>query len=260
MNDRAPHPDRALTAGTVALVSATASDRLLPMVVLSRDEESVTGVPVSPAVRYASEWDLQLSGEVLGYPAIAEVWNFGSILPEQCRELVGVVAPPVLDALQQLSRAALAGDPVPEGLPVGPPVLADADPRLVFQDAEAEAAHPFWEPALALSGVATLGQLVRHRREALAVAPTELEMLAGGRLDDLEHDKLDLRRALPAAALGALLRRLQLGASARLRAIARSTVEAGHPAVARGARSIDPAPDADAYVDAVFAALEDDRS
>ena len=48
----------------------------------------------------------------------------------------------------------------------------------MFQDAQAELAHSFWGPALALAGAETLGQLVHHRREELRIATGEIEWLS----------------------------------------------------------------------------------
>lgn len=251
---------RVVTPGTVTLVGGPAAGALMPVIAVALRDDTVTVVPVSHEINRATEWDLLLDADVLGYPAIAQAWNFGSVLAEQCREVFTVVDPEVYTGLQRLFAAAVAGEGVPANLPVGAPVLTADDPRLLSQDADAEVAHRFWEPALTLAGAATLGELVRHRREELAKADAELRHLSGdcGWLPAFERDELDLRRALPARTLGALLRALGLRTSARLRAIARTTVEAGSPSFARGVDDRDvPAQDADAYLDDVFAELED---
>lgn len=249
-----------LKPGTVGLFSAGEDAGMLPVVVLALNDDTASVVPLSAAVQYASEWDLELDTEILGYPAMAEVWNYGSVLPEQCHEVVAHLPVDVLGALVQLSRAARTGGPVPDGLALGPPVLDEADPRLLFQDSEADLAHVLWEPALVLAGAATFGELVRHRREELQLSPAELEASAGtaGWLERVERDAVDLRLALPAQRLVGVLRRLQLSGSARLRTIARSTLEGTSPQLARGGASHpDGLPDPEQYLDAVFDELGD---
>ena len=119
--------------------------------------------------------------------------------------------------------------------------MSEQDPRLLFQDAEAEHRHAFWEPALALAGAATLGQLIRHRREELQLKPELLESASGvtGWVQDIESDTLPLPGGLSAVALAAAMRSLRVSASTRLARILRWTIEARSPAtgtaLARGA-------------------------
>lgn len=263
MDEPTSEPQGGLVPGAVALISTTVDEGLMPVIAVAPGVDTISVIPLSPDVQNATEWDLELPAEILGYRAMAEVWNYGSILPEQCHELVATIPPEILEDLQTLFCAALSSDPVPNGLRVGPPVLDDGDPRLLAQDADADLAHAFWEPALALAGAATFGEFVRHRRLELDLAADELEMTSGanGWLADVEGDKLDLRQALPSHALVEVLRRLQVGASARLRAIVRSTLEGTSPLFARGGAGAELPPiDADEYLDAVFAELEQSAS
>ncbi|HEX4033585.1 MAG TPA: hypothetical protein VHX66_03995 [Solirubrobacteraceae bacterium] len=249
--------------GAVGLIGGVVDGGLLAVVAIAASDDAVSVVPLSPSVEQATEWDLEVPLDVLGYRAIAEVWNYGTILPEQCREVVATVTPGTLHALDQLSRAALTGGPVPAQLAVGPPVLDDCDPRLLFQDNEADFAHPFWEPALALAGAATFGEFIRHRRDDLHLGPSELEATAGssGWLADVEADALDLRQALAPKALARVLRRLQVGATSRLRAITRTTLEGASPQLARGVSGDrPPTGDADSYLDEVFDELRKEWS
>ena len=103
----------------MSLVSDLDGDTLLPVVVLTEGEDALTVVPLSPTVELASEWDLRLPETLLGYPVIAQVWNHGTVLPEQAIECVATVPIPDLDALQRLVRAASASANPPEGLHVG---------------------------------------------------------------------------------------------------------------------------------------------
>ncbi|MGO9956183.1 MAG: hypothetical protein ACLP50_09435 [Solirubrobacteraceae bacterium] len=251
-----------VAAGSVVLLSALEGDELLPAVVRRVTEDAVTVVPVSGEVHMATEWDLLLGREVLGYAAMVRVWNFGTVLPEQIVDVAAVLGEHEHVALNALAQAARSGGEVPAGVQAGPATLDDADPRLVHQDADADLVHRFWAPALALAGAETLGQLVNHRREELRVAVAELESVTGQRgwLPDLEADQLDLRRTLPAGALAALLRRLRLGASRRLARIATWTIEAQAPTFAR--RGLEPedgdVPSTSEYVAAMLRELEGD--
>jgi len=221
-----------LIPGSLALIGAPASDELLLAIVIASGEEGLTVVPVSPEVALASEWDLHIPESVLGYSAVAQVWNHGQILPEQSIEQITTLPAEQLAAVHALVRAANASVPPPEGLAVGPPVLGKQDPRLLFQDAETEDAHAFWEPTLALAGAATLGQLIRHRREELQLAPEVLESASGvpGWVQGLEADTLSLPGGLSPGALAAAMRSLRVSASSRLARILRWTIQAGIPA------------------------------
>ncbi|MGA2163943.1 MAG: hypothetical protein ABSH36_05690 [Solirubrobacteraceae bacterium] len=251
----------------MSLVSDLDGDTLLPVVVLTEGEDALTVVPLSPTVELASEWDLRLPETLLGYPVIAQVWNHGTVLPEQAIECVATVPIPDLDALQRLVRAASASANPPEGLRVGPPVVDDQDPRLLFQDAQAELAHSFWEPTLALAGAATLGQLVHHRREELQIPAGDIERLSQphGWLTGLENDTLDLLRALPSSALAATMRVLRITASQRLARILKWTIEARRPtagtALARNAsdRQTQPGVDVDEYIQDFLRDLQGDE-
>jgi hypothetical protein len=244
----------------VVLVREPVGDELLPAIVRRVSEEALTIVPVSGDAHLATEWDLLLPQELMGYPAMAQVWNFGTVLPEQIVEVVASLAAGENDRLDMLAAAIRRGDRPAAGLPVGIPILDDADPRLLDQEQAAELVRPFWGPALALAGAETLGQLVHHRREELGVATDELESLADTRnwLDAFEGDRLDVRRTLGSSALAALLRRLGVTASRRLGRIALWTVEAQQPSLARNAerRAGDDVPSAEDYVAQMLDELE----
>src|SRR3954454_17372561 len=159
--------------GTAVLITDAHGHELRPAVVLADTEEGLTVVPVSAEIALATEWDLLLGADLLGYAAMAEVWNYGTVLPEQVREVVARLSSPQHEDLRGLARAARRGEAAPE-VAVGPPVLDDEDPRLLFQDAEADAVRALWAPALELAGALSLGELVRHRRSELQLAPEHL--------------------------------------------------------------------------------------
>jgi hypothetical protein len=216
------------TEGAVVLVSSFVTDEYLPAAVVKVDDETLTVIPLSEEVDLASEWDLLIDANVLGYEAMGEVWNFGTALTEQLADQIGELPGATLEQLRDLLRAAISSSDVPEKSAVGPPVLGPDDPRLLFHDEEAERVHVFWEPTLALAGAASLGQLVAHRREELAIPARQLESLASraGWLHDFERDALDILRVLQPDVVASLLQQLRLDWSRRLRRIAEVTLEA----------------------------------
>jgi hypothetical protein len=214
--------------GTVVLVAAPDSDEHLVAVVAKIGEDAVTVVPLSEQVELATDWALLLEKDPLGYATMAEIWNYGSVLPEQLVESLATLDAAVVARVETMLRAAISSAEVPHGLPLGVRVLDDADPRLLFQEDETERVHAFWEPTLALAGAATLGQLVRERREELALDPEELEEAAGQRgwLGDIERDELDIPSVLSPKTLAAFMRRLHVGGSRRLGRLTLWTIEA----------------------------------
>lgn len=220
----APEPE----PGTVVVVGAPDSDEHLVAVVAKVGEDAVTIVPLSEQVELATDWDLLLEKDPVGYATMAEIWNYGSVLPEQLVEALATLDATVVTQVETMLRAAVSSAEVPQGLPLGVPVLDDADPRLLFQEDETERVHGFWEPTLALAGAATLGQLVRERREELALDPEELEETAGrhGWLGEIERDELDIPSVLSPKALAAFMRRLHVSGSRRLGRLTLWTIEA----------------------------------
>jgi hypothetical protein len=211
----------------IVLVAGADSDELLTAVVAKVGDDAVTVVPVSDRVELAGEWDLLLERDILGYEAMAELWNYGQVLPEQLVDVVAELSPEGWNEFKTLLRVVVAGGERPARSHVGAEIIAGTDPRLMFQDEESERMRPYLEPNLALAGVATLGQLVAHRREELGIAADELEQvsLQRGWVEELERDALDIERVLQPTSLAALMKRLQIGASERLSQIAYTTIE-----------------------------------
>jgi hypothetical protein len=236
----------------VVLAADDDGSELRPAIVVAETEDGLAVVPVTADVAMAAEWDVVLPTELLGYRAVAEVWNYGTILPEQVHDLIASVPPAIQNDLRRTLRAARAGESTPADVVTGPPVLDDADPRLLFQDAEADTLRRFWAPVLALSGAATLGELVRHRRTELGLAKDIVP-----RLTELERDRLYLPSIFPAKDLAALMRRLRIGRSRRLGVLTRATLEALAPALPRGAAPAH-VPSPDTYVEDFLRELEGD--
>lgn len=136
-----------LAAGEVVSITAPAAgDELLIAVVLdATDFEQFTAAPISTEVENATAWDLivQEDESPLGYPLIVEDWNHSPFQSATVHERFGSLEPAAQDALAELYAADLEGGEPPEGLPVGPPVVSAADPRLDFQRDEEERVTPF---------------------------------------------------------------------------------------------------------------------
>jgi hypothetical protein len=200
--------------GSVYAIHGPLTDEYLLGALVDWDEEEAVVVPVSHETRFATNWDLLLEEHLLGYRAIAEVWNHGTVLVEQLNEKIAELGA-WSGALTTLYEAALESRDVPTPVPVGPPVLSDVDPRLLFQGEEGERAAVYWQPAALLAGVANVFELVRLRRDELGLEAGELDV-EPATLESLEAGTLDIGNEIPEPTFGALLRRLQLGASRRL--------------------------------------------
>jgi hypothetical protein len=142
--------------GEVCIAESEQTDgRLLVCVALSWDEETepktAVMAPVSPEIENASDSDLILGAdEPLGYAAIVEVWNHGTVLGDQIVERLGVLGEETRRSLDAVYEAVLGGESSPAGVQVGVEIVSDDDPRAMFQEEESERARPFWQPAARL--------------------------------------------------------------------------------------------------------------
>jgi hypothetical protein len=257
-----PFSPRSANGGDVVLLKGAQSEELVPAVVRRPVDEALVVIPLSAGVERATEWDLLLPRDLLGYDAIAQVWGFGSVLEEQVDEVLTSLRDLELGQLNCLISAMREGKPPPKGVPVGPEVISDGDPRLLAQAEEAEWLHQLWEPALALAGAATLGQLVAHRRSAFELASDEIALAGHDEiawLEDLEADRLDIPNMLKPAELAELLVQLRIQASKRLGRITLWTIEAAAPGLARGASGKGSATNAKGYVEEMLNWMEDSQ-
>lgn len=193
------------------------SDNLVVFVASVRNGEAVV-VPISDETRFATEWDLLLDENLLGYPAMAEAWNHGVVFVEQLSEALLSAPPDVGEQIRALVEATKS-DQVPRELPVGAPVRSEDDPRLLFEEEEAENARRYWYPRMLLCDVATVGELVSRRQETLGLPDAALEQILGeaAALAALREDRLKLVEHRDAVA--DVLRTLRLRRYGRLRAL-----------------------------------------
>lgn len=157
----------------VVAASPAAPGELLVAVVLDTKSEAagtdgVIVAPLSTETQLATDADVLLGRAQtrLGYEVMAEIWNHGTVLREQLEEQRGVIEGNAWEKMAALYAAAIGeledeaegaqttAAPIGDGLPI----IADEDPRLVFQDEEVERAQRFYLPAarlLAADGVET---------------------------------------------------------------------------------------------------------
>ena len=204
--------------GSVYAIHGPLADEYLVGALVDWDDEEAVVVPVSAETRFATDWDVLLEEHLLGYQAMAEVWNHGTVLVEQLNEKLAELGE-WAGALAALYEAALESRELPTPVRVGPPVLSDADPRVVFHDEESERVAVYWQPATLLAGVESVFELVRLQREELGLAPDDLDV-ARSTLEALEHGEVDVIHDVPLPTFAALLCQLRLGASRRLEQLA----------------------------------------
>jgi hypothetical protein len=158
-------PTDATEGAVVVASSPEAPGELLVAVVLDTGSEAagtdgLVVAPLSTETELATDADLVLTGAQtrLGYEVMAEIWNHGTLLREQLEEQRGGVEGIAWEKLAALYAAAIgeredeADEAQTTAAPVGdgPPVIADDDPRIVFQDEEIERAQRFYLPAARL--------------------------------------------------------------------------------------------------------------
>ena len=212
------------SVGDVGLVTTfDDSDNLVVFVAAVRSGEAVV-VPISDETRFATEWDLLIDENVLGYPAMAEAWNHGVVFVEQLSEALLSAPPGVGEQIRALVEATKS-DHVPSELPVGARVLSEDDPRLLFEEEEAENARRYWYPRMLLCDVATVGELVSRRQETLGLPDADLEQILGeaAALAALREDRLKLVEH--GDAVVHVLRTLRLRQYDRLRALLMASLD-----------------------------------
>lgn len=211
---------------------ASAGDEYLIGCVLSKSNGSVRVAPLSDEVQLATGWDVFIQRELLGYPAMAQIWNQVELPEEQAERGLAILATGLSDLLQHFAAAFAERYEPPEPRAAGAPVLSKADPRLLFQAEERERVAEFTSAdakAAAVATAVTLGDLVSTRCKELAVERTVLNELADEKrwLDRLEEGSLDLYARLPVAALARLLTALRLSPGPQLEHLVAKAAGAG---------------------------------
>jgi hypothetical protein len=178
----APRPDEPATGfdtGTVVRVRAGGVDLALLAIVIDLRGHEVDVVPVSVEVAYAALYDLLLEDSLLGYAAMAQAWNAGTVLVDQIVDSLAVVDLGTLEAVDEVFDAARLGVDPPAELNTGSLVVSDRDIRRGFQLRSREFAELFYErkepggepdfPTFLVASVeavdATIGELDKRVRE-----------------------------------------------------------------------------------------------
>lgn len=206
-----------LDLGTVLAAVVDHLDEYLVCVVVDADDTEAVVAPLIESQVYTTNWDLLIDEAVLGYPAAAEVWNTGSILVEQVAEIVGKLTEPLAEALDQLYEAMLENERPPEHLPIGPPILAEQDPRLSFQREELDRVRAYWMPASLLAGAESFEPILRRRAEQLGIGLQDLDARLSGCVEtdphwvsSLSRGAIDLCASVPVKAMTRLVIELKL--------------------------------------------------
>lgn len=215
--------------GDVCAVRMPGLHQRLLCVVLGEDAGVVEVVPVGDETRFATDRDLLLDADVLGYETMAEAWHAGEILTDDVDEILGRLDDKAYGLLVDLVDAVEdAADTSPDG-PTGPPVTSDDDVRLDFQRQETQRARPFFASAAALRGVDRIAALLTRASAEEGVSQSQLSRHYGpmveshpGWVDDLFAERIDVRE-IPGRTLGALFAEFEFRPTQRLGWIVRST-------------------------------------
>jgi hypothetical protein len=244
---RGPSPPPA--PGGVWTFWAPAMDEYVVGAVLEADEPDVLIVPLLTETMWASEADLALPDDVLGYAALAPVWASDRVLVEQAVEAVSVLSEERLGALTAGYDTFFAGEPVAD--PGGPPVLSDEDPRLAAHATLADDLRPLYSPWSRLHVADELGPVLGQSRDNVGIdletwsAQLNLEPRLWAAF---EAGDADPYAGIPVAVMGRAVRALGLLESRRVVELAHASVLAHHvgetltaaPARARRRRGVLP--------------------
>ncbi len=110
-------------------------------------ENRILVVPVVAERELAAERDLLVGATPLGYDGFLDLQNLGPVLRTQLIEYLGTLSRPQTEALVALYRWTLGGGSEPTGLPTGPPVLNQNDPRLLAAEERGEDLRALWRDA-----------------------------------------------------------------------------------------------------------------
>lgn len=148
--------------GEIVIASSPdAPETLLVCVVLdpnvSSEPLTLEVAPLSTETTMASDFDVLLpQGGPLGYAALAEVWNHGTLTASQIDERLGLLPHALQAQIEELYYAMLDDLHTTNRVAAGVAVESDQDPRAEFQLAEADRAREFWKPAARLFSERTL--------------------------------------------------------------------------------------------------------
>lgn len=218
-----------IAAGDVCAVTMAGLHERLLCVALGEDAGVIEVVPVGDEPRFATDRDLLLGADVLGYETMAEAWHPGEILTDDVNEVLGRLDDKTYDLLVELVDAVEDAADTPTNVPTGPPVVSDDDVRHDFQRQEAQRARPFFASAAALRGADRVAALLTRASEEEGVSKSHLSRRFGPMVennhnwvDDLFAERIDVRE-IPGRTLGALFAEFEFRPTQRLGWIVRSS-------------------------------------
>lgn len=218
------------------------ADEYMVGTVLDANETETLVVPLLMETHWASEVDVILNPDALGYEALLAVWAGDRVLSEQAVAPVGVLSE--RDAYLTVSsyEAFFSGQALPR--PGGAPVMSEDDPRLAAHAAAADTLRAFYEPWAILEVGEELGPVMAERRETVGFDPEEIgvDTKTWARFEEARADPY---REISSANLARAVKLLGIMPSRRVLELARASVCAHYvddvqsaPAKARRRRGI----------------------
>lgn len=140
-------PDRVRTGELWRARAAAERDWSWIVAVIGRAPDArdrVLVAPVVPAPDTATERDLIIDEQPLGYAGFVDVQNLGTVLRAQLVEHMGVLAREEAEGLVALYRWVLGTGTQPEGVTTGRAVLGEDDPRLLAADERGQELRALW--------------------------------------------------------------------------------------------------------------------
>jgi hypothetical protein len=259
-------------AGSVWSFWAPETDKYLVGAVLSAVAVEILVVPLLVETHWATENDIELPMDTLGYPALAPIWAADHVLAEQAVEPLNMLSERDLRSLSDGYEAIYSGRALAD--PAGPIVLGPEDPRIVAHAAIADDLRAYFAPWSELQGSEELGPVLHARREDAGIELEEWSEnldIAPATWTRFESAELDPHAEIPTAAIAKAIRFLKLVASERIVGLAHASVEAHHAgraipqgaAMARRRRGVSSRPSRDpemarAAADSYAAALREE--
>jgi hypothetical protein len=216
--------------GSVWTIWAPQVEEYLVGAVLEASEEEALILPLLPWVGWASEGDIELDSEVLGYSAVAPVWASDRVLAEQAVEPVDTLSEQWLEAFTAAYDHLFAGEALDESI-AGAAIRSEDDPRLAAQAAFAEELRAWYLPWRMLQGSEELGPVVAERRAELEIDPEAWSEELGIESKTwcaFEAGRADPYETVPAPTMARAVQALGMVASRRLVSLVHRSVLANN--------------------------------
>jgi len=226
------------------------SDEYLVGAVIEAASTELLIIPLLSDTTWATDDDVVLSADVLGYPTLAPIWGADHVLIEQAAEPVDALSEENLALLYAAYDAFFSGEDLP--YPGGSPVIGERDPRIAAHAALAEGLRPVFAPWVELQVAEELGPVVAQKRSDRDLDLEELEIEDAGIETStwmaFEAGEIDPYVAIPANGMVRALGKLGVLASRRVLDLARASVRANYrgdditaaPAMARRRHGVAP--------------------